>query len=264
MSGGSCRGPTSEVRPLQNNMLYLFHGSNIDVSAKKAHTLIESLRAKRSDATFVAVGADNWSKALVEEHIGGQGLFSSKYIIFLDRITENNEAKGEVGEFIEAMNESENIFIVLEGKLNADLQKRFDKYATKAVLSETSAAGVKFKKPDFNIFALADAIGSRDPFKSWTIYRQAIDSGLEPESIVGTIFWQVKSMIIAAQSKAIGTSGLNPFVYNKSKKYAENYSAAEINQFLKDLIIMYHDGHRGAVDLELGIERMLLSISSRP
>jgi DNA polymerase III delta subunit len=252
-------------------MLYVFHGTDIKQSREKAHKLIDSLRAKKPDAAFEQINADNWSPTVIESHLGGQGLFSNKYIIFLDRVTENEEAKEQIVDFLEAMNESSNIFIALEGKLNAELKKSFEKSAEKAVVSETAPVGGRFPggtgnssatgKQDFNVFALADAVGSRDSIKAWTVYRQAIDRGLESESILGTLFWQVKSMILAAEAKTAGEAGLSPFVFGKAKRYAGNYSRAELGILSSDVITLYHDGHRGIRDLELATERLMLGLN---
>jgi len=248
-------------------MLYVFHGSDIARSGDKARSLVHSLRVKKPDAAFVAVTASDWNPSIIEEHLGGQGLFSNKYIIFLDRLTENVEAKEKLADFIAAMNESANIFIVSEGKLNAELKKAFEKDAEKMVVTDLVESGGRSTssqgnqgKSDFNVFALADALGSRDTFKAWSLYRQAIDTGLEAENIIGTLFWQAKSMLVAANVKSASESGLNPFVFSKSRKYSANYSIPELNSLVTKLVTLYHDGHRGMGDMELAVERMMLGL----
>jgi DNA polymerase III delta subunit len=242
-------------------MLYVFHGTDIGKSQEKARTLINSLRAKKPDAAFVHITANDWNPRVVEEHLGGQGLFSNKYIVFLDRLNENSEAKEKVPDFIPAIHESANIFILLEGKLLADFKKIIEKNAEKIVVSDLAAVS-PFAKKDFNIFALADAVGSRDSIKAWTIYRQALENGIEAEAISGTLFWQIKSMLLAAPAKSASESGLNPFIFSKSKKYASNYSAMELTDLAAKVIALYHDGHRGLNDLELSLERLVLNIGS--
>ena len=240
-------------------MLYVFHGTDIAQSAHKAHSLVNSLRTKKPDASFVHIEAISWNPSLVQEHGGGQGLFSNKYIILLDRISENTEAKEIFPDIVSILNESTNIFIALEGKLNAELKKAFEKHSEKIVVSDEKVDAVGgTKKSEFNIFSLADALGSRNSFVAWSIYRQAVDAGIEAESIIGTLFWQVKSMIIASVGKSVGETGLSPFVFGKAKKYAENYSSDEMRVLSKNLITLYHDSHRGLVDAELGLEALLL------
>ena len=239
-------------------MLYIFHGTNISKSADKARSLVGSLRAKRPDAAYIEINSENWNPAAIEENLGGQGLFSNKYIIYIDRIGDKEEVREKLIDMLPVMKESDNIFIVNEGKINAELKKAFEKYGEKVV--DSSMSDIAEKSKDFNIFSLADAVGGRDRFKAWSIYRLAIEKGLESESILGTLFWQVKSMVLAAGGKSASETGLNPFVFGKAKKAAGNYSAQELKALLERLIVLYHDGHRGLVDLELGTEKMLLKI----
>ncbi|MDB5238782.1 MAG: hypothetical protein JWO00_117 [Candidatus Parcubacteria bacterium] len=207
-------------------MLYVFHGTDVAAAGTKARALIESLRAKRPDAAFEKLDGDSWNPSVIEGHLGGQGLFSSKYIVFLDRVTENADAKEGLPDILAAMNESTNIFIILEGKLNAELKRSVEKNAEKIVECEAKESAAK--KPEVNIFALADAVGKKDAFRSWSIYRQAIDGGAEPEALIGMMFWKAKSV-------------------------ADKVLA-------KELIVLYHEGHRGRRDLELATEKLLLTI----
>lgn len=208
-------------------MLYIFHGADVATAGTKARALIESLRAKRPDAAYDKVDGDSWNPAIIEGHLGGQGLFSSKYIIFLDRVTENAEAKEALPDLASALQESTNIFIVLEGKINAALKKAIDKSAEKIVECEKKEAASG--KPDFNIFGLADAVGKRDTFKAWTLYREAVDQGIESEAIIGMLFWKAKTI----QDKSLA----------------------------KELVTLYHEGHRGRRNLELGIEQCILNLA---
>jgi DNA polymerase III delta subunit len=237
-------------------MLYIFHGTNTGKSGDKARSLVTSLRTKKSDAMYIELNEDNWNPQAIEENVGGQGLFSNKYIIFLNKVASDEDVREKIIEMLPVMKESANIFIIYEGKVNAELKKAFEKNGEKVVVTDEEE---KVKK-DFNIFSLADAIGNRDKFRSWNIYREAVDSGLESESILGTIFWQLKSMAVASKAKSAGEAGLNPFVFSKAKKACGNFKEGELHDLLRQSIVLYHDGHRGLVDLELGIEKMLLAI----
>ncbi len=209
-------------------MLYVIHGSDVAQAGVKARALVDSLRAKKPDAALEKIEADSWNSSVIESHLGGQGLFSNKYIIFLDRVTEKAEVKEEILKFIPAMQESPNIFVVFEGKLNAELKRAFAGSAEKTVECEkkTASAG-DLKSGGPNVFALGDAVGRGDAFKAWSLYRQAVDSGAEPEAILGMLFWKAKTM--------------------RSKELA------------RELVTLYHDGHRGLVDLELATERLVLN-----
>ena len=174
-------------------MLYVFYGTDVSKSHEKAHHLVDSLRAKKPDASYVPINADNWNGLMVEENLGGQGLFSNKYIVFLDRVTENVVAKEEVVDFLPAMNESSNIFVMFEGKVYVELKKAIEKHAEKVVVTDLPTITRSFGSRggvagEFNVFALADAVANRNKANSWTIFRQAVDRGIGSESILGTLF----------------------------------------------------------------------------
>lgn len=211
-------------------MLYVFHGSNTALAADKAHKLINSLCAKKPDAALIKIDADNWNLAVVQEHVSGQGLFSSKSIIFIDRVTDNDLAKEELLDCVESMKESENIFIILERKLNAQLFKLLEKHAEKLIecdIKQLINNDENGKKID--VFALANAFGARNAFKAWQLYRESIERGITVENIIGTLFWKAKSSNMPTS-------------------------------VLEQLVTIYHDGHRGIVDSETAVEKMLLKL----
>lgn len=208
-------------------MLYVFHGTDIAQAGVKARALVSQLRAKKPDASYEKIESGSWNEPNLEGHLGGQGLFSNKYIVFLDRVSEDSGAKEALPRYIPAMQESPNIFILFEGKLNAELSRAVAKSAEKSVECEAK------KKPAFggdgaNIFALADAVGKGDAGRAWMLYRKAIDSSTEPEQIIGMLFWKAKTM--------------------------------GMRDLARELVTLYHDGHRGLVDLELGTERLVLGL----
>ncbi len=238
-------------------MLYIFYGTDNKKVTDKARTLVDSLRTKKPDASFVEINSDNWNSSIIEEHVGGQGLFSNKYIVYINKVGNDDDVVEKMIDVMGVMKESSNIFIISEGKVGADLKKSFEKHGEKVVVFDEME---KVAKKEFNIFSLADAIGNRDRFRAWSIYREAVTNGLESESILGTIFWQLKSMAVASGAKTASEAGLNPFVFSKAKKGASIYKDGELGKLLERAIVLYHDGHRGLVDLELGIEKLMLRL----
>jgi DNA polymerase III delta subunit len=249
-------------------MLYFFHtkkgtSSKVDsgVAFKKAGALAAELQKKKPDAAFFTVTDENWNDQVIDEYIQSQGLFSNKYIVLIKGIFVKKELKEMFLEKIKEIAESPNIFIVAEGVLDAASLKKIEKHAAKIQEFEggVSASGEALASgQDFKIFDMADALGARDKKRLWTLYRKAIDSGKVPEEIHGILFWQAKSMAIARETKNASESGLNPFVYGKAKRFAENYSKEELEGLLKGLVSIYHDAHRGLHDFETSLEVLIL------
>ncbi|MEK9167936.1 MAG: hypothetical protein AAB769_01250 [Patescibacteria group bacterium] len=236
-------------------MLYFLHGSDTKKTREKARALVASLRAKKPDAgVFVLEGATATKDALAE-FAGGRGLFESKYIVRLNGVLETAEEKEIILAMAKELAESDNIFLLVEGALDKKTAGAIGKYAEKA---EENTENKKVKKPVFNIFSLSDAFGERDKKKTWVLYRRAVDAGFAPEEIHGTLFWQVKCMLLAKGAKTAAEAGLNPFVFGKSARYAKNFSDEELKKISAQLIALYHDSHRGLVEFEEGLEKFLL------
>jgi len=70
-------------------------------------------------------------------------------------------------------------------------------------------------------------------------------------------------MVLARNAGGAAETGLNPFVFSKSKKYASNFSEHELSGLLQSLITIYHDAHRGMLDAELSIEKLMLRIGNK-
>jgi len=237
-------------------MLYVIHGTDTIKVHKKSSELVEKLLAKKPDASLFRLTTENWSLAELQELVGGRGLFSNKYIVHLSRLFEDEIIASEVIKYIEAIHSSENIFIITEGKISSKILKILEKNSQKI---EGHIEKEMIKKQEFNIFSLADAIGSRDKKKMWMLYTEALNY-FAPEEIHGTLFWQVKSMILASKTKSADESGLKPFVYSKAKKFSENYSEEELHNLSSKLVSTVHESRRGKYDFRIALERLILEV----
>ena len=256
-------------------MLYFLHGTDTDAVKKKAQSLVADLLKKKPDASVFTLTDENWNDDAIDEYVGGQGLFANKYIVVIKNIltgsgiskektAERKEFKERFLEKLEIFAESPNIFIMSEGFIDKVSLKKIEKHAEKVqefLLAEKSEVGGKIRmtgKSDFNIFSLTDAFGSRDKKTLWVLYRQAVAAGKVPEEIHGILFWQLKSMVLAARTKSAEDAGLAPFVYSKSKRAASNFSSEELALMLGKMVGLYHDSHRGIHDFETALERFIL------
>jgi hypothetical protein len=221
---------------------------------------VESLLAKKPDASFGRYSVENFQPALLDELIGGQGLFVARLIVEFDTLFANAEFKETVLENLKRLAESENIFIILEGKLNKADLKGFEKHAEKIQEYATDPVEKSFQAKTNSPFALADALGRRDKKTLWALYIQQREAGSVAEELHGLLFWQIKSMLLASQAKSAEAAGLKPFVYSKSKKFAENFSPEELQELSKTMVSIYHDAHRGMGELSLLLERLILNM----
>lgn len=238
-------------------MLYVIHGTDIEKAREKSHVLFDALKAKKPDASAETLTAEIVTSDKLDELTGSQGLFENKQIIFMDRTLENKDVREIILEKIDTIAESPNIFIFFEGKLTKEILKKFEKKAEKITGYELDEAKVKEQS---NFFPLADALGARDKKKLWVSYRDAVDHDAVSEEIHGILFWQAKSLALAAKTSSASEAGLNPFVYGKAKRFLSNWKEGEIDTMLSKLVRMYHRAHMGEADFEIELEKFALDL----
>jgi hypothetical protein len=243
-------------------MIYLFYGQDIEQARHKANGVVALLIKKRPDASLFRLDSDSWQEAAFDEYVGGQGLFVQKYIVVLDRLFEKKEIKEYVIERLKALKASENIFVIIENTLDKVTLAKFEKTSEKIQVfgEEKEGTGKNKKTAEFNLFAMTDALGSRNQKRLWTLYQQALRHDVVSEELHGVLFWYVKFMLLASTSKDAKESGLNPFVYGKAKSYAKNFTLPELKKISSQLVKMYHQAHRGEVDFNVALEKFFLSI----
>ncbi|MEI6238009.1 MAG: hypothetical protein WCP15_00550 [bacterium] len=244
-------------------MIYLIHGTDIDASHKKVNELVDSLLKKKPDASFFKLDDESFSEGMLEEYSGGQGLFEKKYIVLLENLIGSEEWSEILLKKLDDLSKSENIFILREGKLN---KKELEKVEKKAVKSQefslpSNGAG-EIEQKEFNIFPLTDALAGKRVGDLWVGYRNALSAGVPAEQIEGVLFWQIKSMLLALKCKSAEASGLKPFVFSKSFKFAKEWGETALLENLEKLMKIYHESRRDAGGLENLLERYILELKS--
>jgi DNA polymerase III delta subunit len=215
-------------------MIYLYQGEDINKARVKANELLNSLQKKRPDASVFKINSENFDYSRLQEYIESQGLFSNKYIVFLDRLCEIKDIKEILLEKLDEIKESENIFIILEGKLDKATLSKIEKKSEKTLKFEIEEE----EKKEYNAFALANAFGNKNKKDAWVLYRESIDRGEAPEALHGMIFWKVKSLILSGGNYA--------------------WKKEELLKCAEGLIMLYHEARRGNGELETRLEAFLL------
>lgn len=130
---------------------------------------------------------------------------------------------------------SAHTFIFEEEKLTAKLSERLKKAGARV---EELAPREKKEAP-FNVFALGDALAKRDRKALWLLLTKALRQGLAPENIAGVLAWKARTMLASARDAR---------------------EREQLVRVSRELVLMYHDSHRGAGELGLLLERFALML----
>ena len=238
-------------------MIYFSYGTDRQTIQKKTRATFEALQKKKPDASFVSFDGENFTFADLEAISGSQGLFEKKIVAKLSDILTNKALVDDVLKLLPQMKASENIIVWSEGEVNKVPLEKIKKNAEK--VEEFLIKEFKQKK-EFNIFALTDALGNRDKKNLWILLVEAMRRGTASEEIHGTLFWQLKTIILAKITKTAEEAGLKPYAYSKAKSFAKNWSEAELSLVITNFVDMYHKAHRGEIDFETKLEKFVLSL----
>jgi len=225
-------------------MLYVFHGTDTDKARAHMHAVLEGAKKKRPDAEVFRVEAEQCTADRVEEFVGSMGLFERKIIAVLDRVMENKEAAAAVLARVEALQASDNLFLLIETKLDKKTLTSLEKHAYKVeAFAEAKAAGYGSGygagssgggaggRGDFNTFALADALARRDRKQLWSLLQKASFHEIPAEEICGILFWQVKALALASEAGSTpASSGLAPFAFSKAKSAASKFRPEDLRR----------------------------------
>jgi DNA polymerase III delta subunit len=230
-------------------MIAIFYGNDRLRLVKEANAFI----GKQDVDEIISFDETNVSAEEILNFAEQGALFGGKKLIRLDGSLEVEEILKVIIDEVELLAKSDNIFVFIESSILASDLKKIKSHAKICQEFKT----LEKKKETFNVFSLADALARRDKKTLWVMYQKALRSGKSPEEISGTLFWQLKTLAILEQG---GGSTLSPYVVSKNKMAVKNFKTGEILDITSRLIQGYHRARRGVGDMEVVIERLILSI----
>ncbi len=235
-------------------MLAIFYGTDRDKVNDAAAKRLGAFLKTNKEAEVFALGDENFSESELERLIGSVGLFTGAHAVIVPYLLAHEEYGETLADHLASLAESENLFILKEGKLLVANKKLVEKHANE---SKEFTEKEKVEKKPFQIFDLANSLGMRDKKNLWLGYQKALSEGVAPEEVHSILMWQMKTML---QVLAGATDDIKPYVLGKAKTYLTKYSPTEAKDLSFKLISLSHDSKRGLVDFGKGLEKIILSL----
>lgn len=233
-------------------MLAVFYGNDTVKVRLKASDFAES---KKQGATeIVDLEIAELGPGQLTGLAGSVSLFGDSRIYVIDASTALVEVKSELIDALPELSRSTDTFIVIEGTLLAAASKVYK--ATADYIEEYKRSA----DVGFNNFAIADALLKKDKKSLWLLLSEARLVGVSDEEIIGVLWWQLKTMRLAATSSSADTVGIKEFPYNKAKRALTKFKPGEIEGLSRALLSVLHESRGGKGDLGVALERFVLSI----
>ena len=234
-------------------MLTVLVGNDTAKRAKRLDALLTILQ--NDGAKITSISDISFDVDSLRTVAGSSSLFGGKTAVVIYGVGDVAEKRDALERILPELADSPNQFIISENALLAGFLKK----AEKGGMVEKFELKVKPTKAEvFNTFALADSFTERNRSLTWSLYRKAIDLGLESRELHGKIFWAVKAMLAARSAKSPIDSGLSPFVYSKSKKGSANFKDGELESITTELATLFHEALVSGIDLETAMEAFIL------
>ncbi|MFT5849406.1 MAG: DNA polymerase III delta subunit [Patiriisocius sp.] len=233
-------------------MIHLYYGNDTVAVREKVHAFVAVEEAR--GIKVERIDAENYVEGVFADVAGATSLFGEQTLYIIDTPSVKKEIYEDVIESLEILAASENTFVVLEAGLLAPQKKKFEKYTDKITESKKAAA------ERFNAFSMADSLSRKDKKTLWLQLQDAKRANLSAEEIIGTLWWQLKSMRLAKQTNVASEAGMKDFPYNKAKRALSVFKDGELEILSTRLLAVYHDGHLGKVDTDVALERFVLTI----
>ena len=232
-------------------MLYVYFGNNTSEVRQKALARVHVCAG--NDGQVVHITSDTYMVGSLIDLARGASLFSEKQVFLLDTPSERTEVYEDIMGNLELLKDSEHDFILIEHAVLAGDKKKFSAYGE---AHEITAE----KKDSFNTFSLTDALCMRDKKTLWLLLMEARKAGVPAEEIIGVLFWQIKILRLVEKTKSAEEAGQKPFVYSKAKRALSKFKSGELEKLSRELLVLYHEGHMGKVDINLTLEKWVLTI----
>lgn len=230
-------------------MLKVFYGNDTHTIRCEAHAVAA---ASAGDAPYTTLESEQYEAGQLTTAVGETSLFGGQEVYLID--TPVGALAEEVETLLTDMAASPNTFVVIEGTLLAPAKKRYTQ-VTDDVTEYKAAAAERF-----DVFALAEALARKDKKSLWLLLQQARQAGLSAEEIIGTLWWQIKSLRLAAVTRSAAEAGMKDYPYRKAQSALVKFAPGQLLALSHSLLTVYHQGHAGEVDTFTALEQWCLEL----
>ncbi|MBI5357558.1 DNA polymerase III subunit delta [Candidatus Saccharibacteria bacterium] len=149
-------------------------------------------------------------------------------------------------------------------KLSNELKKiiNYDKHITRKTIDELTDP-----TPQSSIFNLLDVAFAGDHNKTLRLYDEQRAQGVEPLNILGMITWQMHAVAVVNSAKDLSSgeisssSGLSPFVVQKSQNISRRLGRDRVGHILDDIIYLDTAFKTVTIDQDTAMKNFLTTLS---
>ncbi len=233
-------------------MLHVFCGNDTVTVRQSALAALAAYEAEGVVPTRIE--SETYEAGALTHELGGASLFGGLSVCILDTPSANEEFLIAVTDALPELAAASTVFILIETAPPAAYRRALEKYAK--LFTEYKAQAKEKGDP----FALGNAFMARDKKTLWIVLTKELAAGTAAEALAGSLWFQLKSLRLAALTKSAEEAGMKDFPYKKAKAALQKYSLPEVERLSASLLAVYHEGHGEKGDMAVGLEKWVLTV----
>lgn len=232
-------------------MFHLFTGSDRTATKDALTRFIEEYLPR--EAVLTTIDGNEYESGRLSDALGANSLFGGVQWFVIDTPSANDGLKNEVSESLGELAESENVFLILEGQMLAPERKKYEKRAERVTVVEAK------KQARFDMFTVTEALASRDRRRLWILVQEARLEGARDEEIIGLLWWQLKTLRLAALAQRPEEVGMKSYPFEKAKRALMQFPNEQVIERSQSLLELIHQARAGQRDIDIAFEEWILS-----
>ena len=192
---------------------------------------------------------ENFNQGALTDALFSTPLWGASSPVVLRFFLESDEGRSYLEQHIESLNTLDTPVLLVEHTLG----KKDETWLEKLGVIITKEK--KEVKKEYTPFAFAEKVADKDKKNAWIEFMYLISIGKSAEELVGTLIWQMKSIVLAKEYSP-AESELSPFVYQKAKRAA--MTTVEASASLSSLVSLLPTARKKGYDSLMALEYWLL------
>ena len=243
-------------------MIKYYWGSDREGGREMSRATLATQRKMSKSSPVFEFAGDDVNLDNLRELIYARPFIGDRVIVFLDHLALNSAMSNFVIENLSVLHSSANVFIFWEDETGVAMAKAISKLGDEVrEFKETGHFKQEEEKTKLTkLFAVADALGSRDRKRAWLLYHEARRAGLATEEIFWKLVWKVKTLLMVETAPVGSILPLKPYPLSQARQQIKGYKPGELSHLSSRLVHLYHDSRRGLLDFDFSLEQLLLEL----
>ncbi len=235
-------------------MLLYLADKNKSKIIEKTKIILESKLKQEPNLFKLSLNAKEFEDNSLQELLQSNALFKANYIVVLNDIFEEKDAKDKFFNFLDELAISAHLFI-LQDSFCALSEKELELLKKKSFKADINCSK-RSMKPDKNAFYLADAFLLKNKKDFWLEFLK-LSEDFDAEQLYGILNWAFKNIFLFENKP----SSLKPYLAKKYARIFQINDKEKLRRAYLDFLDLPSRARKAKLNLKDELEKWILSLN---